>query len=121
MHMEPVDFAAYDDVAVVTLDDAVPLRGLADLTWRLGDLLGGGATCLVVDISGLERLSSATLAALLRAQRTCRARGGRVVVRGANRRCCEVLARTGLSGFFDIEPAGRTPGWWRPAPTGSPS
>jgi ABC-type transporter Mla MlaB component len=111
MSMEPVDTFGYDGRAVVTLDDAALLRGLGDLTWRLGDLLGAGGTCLVVDISGLERLSSATLAALLRAQRICRARGGRVVVRGANRRCREVLARTGLSGFFEIEPsAGRTDG-----------
>jgi anti-anti-sigma factor len=121
MQMEPASTTGYDGVAVVTLDEQLLLRGLADLTWRLGDLLGGGGNRLVVDISGLERLSSATLAALLRAQRTCRARGGRVVVRGANRRCCEVLARTGLSGFFDIEPAGRTSGRWRPVPTGSPS
>jgi anti-anti-sigma factor len=109
--MEAKDTLEYDGTVVVTLDDAVLLRGLGDLTWRLGDLLGAGGTCLVVEISGLERLSSATLAALLRAQRVCRARGGQVVVRGANRRCREVLARTGLSAFFDIEPsAGRADG-----------
>jgi anti-anti-sigma factor len=118
--MEHVDGLGYDGVVVVTLDDQALLRALGDLTWRLGELLSGGATILVVDIGGLERLSSATLAALLRAQRTCRARGGRVVVRGANRRCREVLARTGLSGFFDIEPsAGQPGGLLGPAVSGS--
>lgn len=104
--MEPVDLIGRDGTTVVTLDDTAPLRGLGDLTWRLNELLGAGGSRLVVEISGLERLSSATLAALLRAQRVCRARGGRVVVRGANRRCREVLARTGLSAFFELEPEG---------------
>jgi anti-anti-sigma regulatory factor len=105
MTMRQVEAFEYDGTVVVTLDDSALLRGLGDLTWRLGDILGAGRSNLVVEISGLERLSSATLAALLRAQRICRARGGRVVVRGANRRCREVLARTGLSGFFDLEPS----------------
>lgn len=118
--MGPVDTFEHDGTVVVTLDDVVLLRGLGDLTWRLGDLLGAGGASVVVEISGLDRLSSATLAALLRAQRVCRARGGRVVVRGANRRCREVLARTGLAGFFDIEPStGRAEGLR--AAVGSPS
>jgi len=90
---------------VVTLNEDALLRGLSDLTGRLGDLLPAGACRLVVDISGLDRLSSATLAALLRAQRLCRSRGGHVVIRGANRRCREVFARTGLSYLFYLEPA----------------
>jgi anti-anti-sigma factor len=90
---------------VVVLDDESLLRGLTDLRWRLSGLLTGDTTTLVLDISRLERLSSATLAAMLWAQRTCLSRGGRVVVRGPNRRAREVLARTGLASFFDVRPA----------------
>lgn len=36
------------------------------------------------------------------AQRTCRSRGGRVVLRGPNKRCLTVLARTGLADLFAV-------------------
>jgi anti-anti-sigma factor len=90
---------------VVRLDDETLLRGLTDLRWRLGGLMTSDTMTLVLDVSKLDRLSSATLAAMLWAQRTCQARGGRVVVRGPNRRCREVLERTGLATFFDVRPS----------------
>ena len=86
----------------LVLDDAGLLRGVADLRWRLDDLLPHGAQALVVDIHGLTRLSSQTLAALLWAQRRCRLRGGHVRLVGANRRSRELLARTGLTEVFHV-------------------
>lgn len=88
----------------LVLDDAGLLRGVADLRWRLDDLLPHGAHALVVDIHGLTRLSSQTLAALLWAQRRCRLRGGHVRLLGANRRSRELLARTGLTEVFHVLP-----------------
>lgn len=99
--------------AVVHLDDASLLAGLTDLRWRLDELLAGRPPVLVVDISQLSRLSSATLAALLWAQRRCRARGGRVVLRHPNKRCGDILTRTGLAPLFsDERPAGRRGAHW---------
>ena len=86
----------------LVLNDAELLRGVAALRWRLDELLPPGATSLVVDIHGLTRLSSQTLAALLWAQRRCRLRGGQVRLLGANRRCRELLARTGLTEVFHV-------------------
>jgi anti-anti-sigma factor len=94
----------YDETVVVALEDSSLLEGLADLRWRLRHLLADGGTTLVVDVSGVDRLSSQTVAALLWAKRHCRARGGRVVVRGPSRRSLDVLSRTGLSSMFVIEP-----------------
>jgi anti-sigma B factor antagonist len=96
------DRSLHDDL-VVSLDDDNLLRGLSDLRWHLDELLAGRAPVLVVDISGLSRLSSATLAALLWAQRGCRSRGGGVLLRGPNRRCRDVLARTGLIDLFSVD------------------
>jgi anti-anti-sigma factor len=90
---------------VVRLTDDALLRGLSDIKGHLAATTSGGTTVLVLDVSELERLSSTTLAAMLWARRTCYARGGRVVVRGPNRRCRDVLIRTGLSSLFDIRPA----------------
>lgn len=92
----------HDDL-VVSLDDDNLLRGLADLRWHLDGLLAGRDPVLVVDISGLSRLSSATLAGLLWAQRGCRGRGGGVMLRGPNKRCRDMLARTGLIDLFSVD------------------
>jgi anti-anti-sigma factor len=87
---------------VVVLEDESLLQGLGEIRDRLTDTSSGGTAVLILDLSRLERLSSATLAAMLWARRTCYARGGRVVVRSPNRRCRDVLTRTGLATLFDI-------------------
>jgi anti-anti-sigma factor len=85
-----------DDEVVLRLDDAVVSDGLADLRWALHDALLAGARTLVVDVSAVSSLSSSAVASLLAAHRTCRARGGGVVLTGANRRTVDLLHRTGL-------------------------
>lgn len=85
-----------DDEVVLRLTDAMVSDGLADLRWVLHDALLAGARRLVVDVSGVSSLSSSAVASLLAAHRTCRARGGGVVLTGANRRTEDLLHRTGL-------------------------
>jgi anti-anti-sigma factor len=87
---------AADDEVVLRLSDAVIAEGLADLRWALHDALLAGARRLVVDVSDVSSLSSSAVASLLAAHRTCRARGGGVVLTGANRRTEDLLHRTGL-------------------------
>ncbi|WP_432497295.1 STAS domain-containing protein [Kineococcus gypseus] len=99
-----------DGTTVLVLDDdaaQAPGRGVGALRRELGEALDGGCSTLVVDVSGVDHLSSAVVALLLRAKRRCRARGGRVVLRGPSRGAVEVLHRTGLAPLFDVEPAGR--------------
>lgn len=100
--MDDLD-VSHSDTVVFHLRGATLLSDLSDLRWHLDDLLAGREPVIVVDISDLALLSSATLAALLWTQRRCRARGGRVVLRGPNRRCQTLLTGTGLAGMFVIE------------------
>ncbi len=93
------------DVVTIHLDDAVLADGLADVRWLLHDALLAGARQLVVDLSGVQQLSSSAVASFLSAHRTCRARGGAVVLRGANRRTEDLLHRTGLWRVMVLEPA----------------
>lgn len=102
--MEQLYSREHDEV-ILWLTDTTLLRGLSTLRWNLDELLTGRRPVLLVDISGLQRLSSPTLAALLRAQRVCRGRGGGVVLRGANNRCLDVLTGTGLLDLFGIADA----------------
>ncbi len=93
------------DVVTIHLDDALMADGLADVRWLLHDALLAGARHLVVDLSGVHHLSSSAVASFLSAHRTCRARGGAVVLRGADRRTQDLLHRTGLWRVMVVEPA----------------
>jgi anti-anti-sigma factor len=87
---------ARDEQVVVRLSDAVLADGLADARWLLHEALLTGARHLVIDLTDVRHLSSPAVASFLWAHRTCRARGGAVILRGANRRTQDLLVRTGL-------------------------
>lgn len=84
------------DEVTVRLSDDLLADGVADVRWLLHDALLAGARRVVVDLQDVEHLSSPAVASFLSAHRTCRARGGSVVLRGANRRTMDLLHRTGL-------------------------
>lgn len=94
-----------DDEITIQLEDTLLREGLADVRWLLHDALLAGARRLVVDVSRVQHLASPAVASLLSAHRTCRARGGSVVLRGANRRTLDLLHRTGLWRVMELEPA----------------
>ncbi len=98
------ELEATEDQVTVRLDDAMLTDGLADVRWLLHDALLAGAHRLVVDLSSVRLLSSSAVACFLWAHRTCRARGGAVVLRGANRRTEDLLHRTGLWRVIQLEP-----------------
>ncbi|TFV64021.1 UNVERIFIED_ORG: anti-sigma factor antagonist [Bacillus sp. AZ43] len=91
------------DRVTIRLTDELLADGLADVRWLLHDALLAGARELVVDLRGVHALSSSAVASFLSAHRTCRARGGSVVLRGADRRALDVLHRTGLWHVLTIE------------------
>ncbi|MBN1095237.1 STAS domain-containing protein [Blastococcus sp. TML/C7B] len=94
---------ATGDEVTIHLDDTLFTDGLADVRWLLHDALLAGARRLVVDLSGVQHLSSTAVASFLWAHRICRARGGTVVLRGANRRTLDLLRRTGLWRVLRLE------------------
>ncbi|MGY1742614.1 MULTISPECIES: STAS domain-containing protein [unclassified Blastococcus] len=98
----PAVDAAADEV-VVALDEALLADGLADARWLLRDALLAGARRIVVDLGGVQHLASPALASFLWAHRTCRARGGGVVLRNADRRTRDMLLRTGLWRVLQVQ------------------
>ena len=93
------------DEVVVRLSEAALVDGLADARWMLHDALRAGARRIVVDLSGVAALTSPALASFLSAHRVCRARGGALALRGADRRTRDMLARTGLWRVLEVQPA----------------
>lgn len=82
--------------AIVELSDDALADGLAELRWELRSLILAGAKRIVIDVSRVSHLSSSAVAAMLGAHRSCRARGGGVVIRDPSRRTLDLLHRTGL-------------------------
>ena len=105
------------DHVTVRLDDGAP----ADVCRLLNDALLAGARCVVVDLSRARLLSSSAVASLLGAHRACRARGGVLVLRGANRRTADLLNRTGLCRVIQLEPDRGSPALWTTARLSPPS
>lgn len=100
-----------DDRVVVALSDSTLIDGLGALRTTVGTHLLEGGSTVVVDISGVRRLSSGTVAALLWAKRHCRSRGGSVIVRGPSSDSLAMLTRSGLGDVFELEVADpQTPG-----------
>jgi anti-anti-sigma factor len=98
------DQQSADEEVLLAVTDETLRDGVADLRWMLHDALLAGARRVVVDLTGVHSLSSSAVASLLSAHRTCRARGGAVVLRGANRRTQDLLIRTGLWRVLRLEP-----------------
>ena len=100
---EAIAAAAAADEVTIHLDDALFADGVTDVRWLLRDALLAGARRLVVDLTRVQHLSSTAVASLLWAHRICRARGGTVVLRGANRRTLDLLHRTGLERVLQLD------------------
>ncbi|SOC50086.1 anti-anti-sigma factor [Blastococcus aggregatus] len=92
-----------EDEVVVRLDEAVLADGLADARWLMRDAVLAGARWIVVDLSRVHSVGSPALATFLSAHRVCRARGGAVVLRGADRRTRDMVRRTGLSRVLHLQ------------------
>jgi len=106
---DAVGLVADADQVTIQLSDELLAEGLADVRWLLHDALLAGARRLVVDLSRVTVLSSTAVASFLWAHRTCRARGGAVVLRGPNRRTEDLLHRTGLWRVMQMETPSRRP------------
>jgi anti-anti-sigma factor len=93
------------------LDGAVHLHVSGDLDFstarRLSEAVeaanSDGHRLVVLELSGLAFCDAAGVTALLRAHRTARGQGGRLLIRGAAGLPRRVLAITGVDQVLDIE------------------
>lgn len=71
-------------------------QAMAELAAQVRHHLVDGRQRIVIDLTGLGRLSSAAVTELLSAKRCVTARGGQVVVSGCSAASLHTLARAGL-------------------------
>lgn len=92
-----------EDTVLIALDGRPASDDLADLRFRLHRSLLDGARTVIIDVSAVDALPSALIGAMLVAHRSCRRRGGRVVLRNPSNRTVGQLERTGLAHVFHVE------------------
>ncbi|GGR59666.1 anti-anti-sigma factor [Nocardioides luteus] len=101
--MSETDFYQLEETVVVPFSDDTCRRAIHNLRWRLAEMLAGGPEAVVVDLRGLTRFSSTTVAALLWAKRRCGTRGVPLRLRNADQALADQLRRAGLDTIWDIQ------------------
>jgi len=94
-----------DHTVTIRLSRSLVADGSGELGQCLRGAVLGGARVVVLDLASAGELSSALVAAMLDADRACRARGGGLQVSNVGRRADEMLRRNGLSHLLE-PPAG---------------
>lgn len=87
------------DVTVITLAGSLDAASVADFDAEWKDALDGGATKLVVDLGGIEYISSAGLRGILMLSKTARAGNVRVIFSDLRSMVADMFK---LSGFMNI-------------------
>jgi anti-anti-sigma regulatory factor len=90
----------------VVLDQETMLRDLSDLRHELPKILLGEHGRVTVDVGSVDRLSSVTVAALLRVKRLCLLHGIEMRVRNTGGRNRSVMRRCGMIETTDPQPSG---------------
>lgn len=87
------------DVTVITLAGSLDAASIADFDAEWKAALDGGATKLVVDLGGIEYISSAGLRGILMLSKTARAGNVRVIFSDLRSMVADMFK---LSGFMNI-------------------
>lgn len=91
-------------VSVVTVSGRVDSATAPDLQKALQDLLDSGRNQLVLELKGVDYMSSAGLRALVSMQKAAKKNGGTLRLAQLSARVTEVLELAGLAPVFDIYP-----------------
>jgi anti-anti-sigma factor len=90
-----------DGRTVITVSGRLDSANAAEFDRRSQEVIGGGAHRLVLDLSGLEYVSSAGLRSVLTAAKQAQAAGGGLAIAGLRGVTKEVFS---ISGFDSILP-----------------
>lgn len=92
----------YPSVDVVAVTGRVDSSNAERLESALGDLNARGRSRIVVDLSGIDYMSSMGIRALISAKKSSANRGGNVYLASPSNVAAEVIKIAGLEHVFDI-------------------
>jgi anti-sigma B factor antagonist len=92
-----------EGVAIIALSGEVDVYTSPRVKQEIVDLLNGGTTKLIVDLSGVEYLDSTGLGVLIGGLKRARERDGDLKLLCDNPRILRIFEITGLTKIFDIQ------------------
>lgn len=94
-----------DDVAVVLVHEARMMYPiLADFATTVTDLVQAGSRKLLIDLTPVTYIDSATIGCLMDLYRQTHAAGGVLKLSGVQRRVAMMLTMTGAQNFVEVHP-----------------
>ena len=97
-----IETESYKRVDLVTVTGRIDSSNASELEQAFSDLASDGRYRLVVDLSGIDYMSSAGLRALVAALRENKKHSGDLVISRPSERMDEVLKLAGLDSVFSI-------------------
>ena len=89
-------------VELVTVSGRVDSNSAGELEKTVNDIIGRKVYNIVLELSGVEYMSSAGLRVLISALRTCKGKRGNVRLAAVSERVDEVLELAGIKPMFDM-------------------
>ncbi len=89
-------------VELVTVSGRVDSSSAGELETAVNDIIGRKVYNIVLELSGVEYMSSAGLRVLISALRTCKGKRGNVCLVSVSERVDEVLDLAGIKSMFDL-------------------
>ena len=97
-----IDARLDGDLGLLGLSGEARVESSAEIEAAFQRLPSDGAHHVLVDLSGLRFMDSASAGALLRAERQQRDRGARLVLHSLHRRVARLLDAAGLGDHFEV-------------------
>lgn len=100
--MMEISSESFKRADLITVSGRIDSSNASELDAALKAATDGGRYNIVLDLSGIEYMSSAGLRAIVGAYRECRNHGGDVRIANPSDRIREVLDLAGLTAIFSI-------------------
>jgi anti-sigma B factor antagonist len=97
-----VTTTSYKRCSVVTVSGRVDSNTAPEFDEALKNVIEGGQHNLVLELSGVEFMSSAGLRAMVSALKACKSGGGNLAVATPSKRVVEVMDLAGLTLLFTV-------------------
>jgi anti-anti-sigma factor len=100
--MESVNFIreSVGDIEICRISGKLDVNTASEVDKKLSDAINSGNKKIVLDLQGLDYLSSAGMRVLLKAYRRMEASKGELVLTSLNDKVLEIFAIAGLDHFF---------------------
>jgi anti-sigma B factor antagonist len=97
-----IETASYKRCSVVTVSGRVDSNTAPTFEQTLRGVIDGGQRNLVLELNGVEFMSSAGLRGMVSSLKACKSGGGNLVIANPSNRVSEVMQLAGLTSLFSV-------------------